>query len=103
MCEAPARGLASAPDPSPRICDAANFLTAASRAQRAACGYQTVQSSDRLQVTNPSRPMEVRMARTTRRTVLQAAALSPLLAAPFVRGAHAAGKLSVGFWDHWVP
>ena len=22
---------------------------------------------------------------------------------PFVRGAHAAGKLSVGFWDHWVP
>src|SRR5690348_14955645 len=49
------------------------------------------------------RPMEVRMARTTRRTVLQTAALSPLLAAPFVRGAHAAGKLSVGFWDHWVP
>jgi len=26
-----------------------------------------------------------------------------LVAAPFVRGAHAAGKLSVGFWDHWVP
>ena len=25
------------------------------------------------------------------------------LSAPFVRGAHAAGKLSVGFWDHWVP
>lgn len=23
--------------------------------------------------------------------------------APFVRGAHAAGKLSMGFWDHWVP
>ncbi len=22
---------------------------------------------------------------------------------PFVRGARAAGKLSVGFWDHWVP
>jgi ABC-type glycerol-3-phosphate transport system substrate-binding protein len=22
---------------------------------------------------------------------------------PFVRGAHAAGTLSVGFWDHWVP
>ena len=43
------------------------------------------------------------MARTTRRTVLQTAALSPLLAAPFVRGAYAAGKLSVGFWDHWVP
>ena len=25
------------------------------------------------------------------------------VAAPFVRGAHAAGKLSIGFWDHWVP
>jgi len=25
------------------------------------------------------------------------------LSAPFVRGAHAAGRLSVGFWDHWVP
>ena len=25
------------------------------------------------------------------------------LSAPFVRGAYAAGKLSVGFWDHWVP
>src|SRR3954470_20460158 len=28
---------------------------------------------------------------------------SALVAAPFVRGAHAAGKLSMGFWDHWVP
>jgi ABC-type glycerol-3-phosphate transport system substrate-binding protein len=26
-----------------------------------------------------------------------------LIAAPFVRGAHAAGKLSLGLWDHWVP
>src|SRR5271156_6877214 len=25
------------------------------------------------------------------------------IAAPFVRGAHAAGSLSMGFWDHWVP
>jgi ABC-type glycerol-3-phosphate transport system substrate-binding protein len=25
------------------------------------------------------------------------------VATPFVRGAYAAGKLSVGFWDHWVP
>ena len=41
---------------------------------------------------------------TTRRTVLQTAALATtMLATPFVRGAHAAGKLSVGFWDHWVP
>jgi ABC-type glycerol-3-phosphate transport system substrate-binding protein len=43
------------------------------------------------------------MRRTTRRTVLQTAALSTLVATPFVRGAYAAGKLSVGFWDHWVP
>jgi ABC-type glycerol-3-phosphate transport system substrate-binding protein len=40
----------------------------------------------------------------TRRTVLKTAALaSTSLAAPFVRGAFAAGKLSCGFWDHWVP
>src|ERR1700731_1992343 len=40
---------------------------------------------------------------TTRRTVLQGAAAITLLATPFVRGADAPGKLSVGFWDHWVP
>ncbi len=32
-----------------------------------------------------------------------AAASASTLAAPFVRTAHAAGKLSIGFWDHWVP
>ncbi|HEY6979760.1 ABC transporter substrate-binding protein [Reyranella sp.] len=32
-----------------------------------------------------------------------AALSSAMVAAPFVRGAHAAGKLSVAFWDHWVP
>ena len=26
-----------------------------------------------------------------------------LVTAPYVRGAYAAGKLSIGFWDHWVP
>src|SRR6266702_2388499 len=26
-----------------------------------------------------------------------------LVAAPYVRGAYAAGRLSIGFWDHWVP
>ena len=41
-------------------------------------------------------------ARLTRRTLLQTAATTALTA-PFVRGAYAAGKLSVGFWDHWVP
>ena len=41
----------------------------------------------------------------TRRRVLGTAAMATtaLAAAPFVRGAHAAGKLSVAFWDHWVP
>ena len=39
-----------------------------------------------------------------RRFVGGTAALSTaLVAAPFVRGAHAAGKISIGFWDHWVP
>ncbi|WP_421997853.1 ABC transporter substrate-binding protein [Reyranella sp.] len=32
-----------------------------------------------------------------------AAASTVMVAAPFVRGAYAAGKLSLGFWDHWVP
>src|SRR5882724_12457826 len=41
----------------------------------------------------------------TRRHALKTAALATttLIAAPYVRGAHAAGKLSIGFWDHWVP
>src|ERR1700731_481146 len=42
--------------------------------------------------------------RLTRRTLLHSAAAAATLAgAPFVRGAHAAGKLSVAVWDHWVP
>src|ERR1044071_9399206 len=43
------------------------------------------------------------MAKTTRRAMLQTAAAAGLLTVPFVRGARAAGKLAVGFWDHWVP
>jgi ABC-type glycerol-3-phosphate transport system substrate-binding protein len=45
----------------------------------------------------------------TRRTLLRAAALTPAavaassLTAPFVHGAYAAGTLSIGTWDHWVP
>src|SRR5688572_28873359 len=41
----------------------------------------------------------------TRRAALKTAALATtaLIAAPNIRGAHAAGKLSIGFWDHWVP
>src|SRR5258708_20045021 len=32
-----------------------------------------------------------------------AAASAAFVAAPFVRGAYAAGKLSMALWDHWVP
>ena len=34
---------------------------------------------------------------------LSGAASATMIAAPFVRTANAAGKLSIGFWDHWVP
>ena len=44
----------------------------------------------------------MRSTSLTRRTLLQSAALAAV-GAPFARGAHAAGKLSIGFWDHWVP
>jgi ABC-type glycerol-3-phosphate transport system substrate-binding protein len=41
----------------------------------------------------------------TRRQFVSATAATSaaLIAAPFVRSAHAAGKISIGFWDHWVP
>lgn len=38
-----------------------------------------------------------------RHFVAGAAATSAFLCAPFVRRANAAGKLSIMFWDHWVP
>src|SRR5215212_4303457 len=42
--------------------------------------------------------------KVTRRRFLQTtAAASTFVAAPFVRDANAAGSLSIGFWDHWVP
>jgi ABC-type glycerol-3-phosphate transport system substrate-binding protein len=41
---------------------------------------------------------------TRRQFVVTTAAAGALtFASPFVRGAHAAGKVSIGFWDHWVP
>ncbi|MBH5397129.1 extracellular solute-binding protein [Bradyrhizobium sp. CNPSo 4010] len=41
----------------------------------------------------------------TRRQFVATTAMSSaaLITAPYVRGAYAAGKLSIGFWDHWVP
>ena len=44
----------------------------------------------------------MRTTTLTRRALLETAALATVTA-PFVRGAHAAGKLAIGFWDHWVP
>ena len=39
-----------------------------------------------------------------RRFIANTAALSAVaVAAPYVRSARAAGSLSIGFWDHWVP
>jgi ABC-type glycerol-3-phosphate transport system substrate-binding protein len=41
----------------------------------------------------------------SRRQFVAATALSSaaLVSAPYLRTAHAAGKLTIGFWDHWVP
>src|SRR3984885_6948499 len=41
----------------------------------------------------------------SRRQFVVATALSSaaLMSAPYIRTAHAAGKLTMGFWDHWVP
>jgi len=44
--------------------------------------------------------------RFSRRSLLKTGAVGAAAAAlplPFMHGAHAAGKLSVAFWDHWVP
>ena len=47
------------------------------------------------------------MLRSTinRRTLLKTTALATasVVAAPYIRGAHAAGSLTMGCWDHWVP
>ena len=40
---------------------------------------------------------------TRRKFVGTSAAAATMIAAPFVRTAGAAGKISIGFWDHWVP
>ena len=41
----------------------------------------------------------------TRRSVLKSAALGSVagIAAPYVRDSYAAGTLTMGVWDHWVP
>jgi ABC-type glycerol-3-phosphate transport system substrate-binding protein len=41
----------------------------------------------------------------SRRQFVAATAMSSaaLMTTPYIRRAHAAGKLALGFWDHWVP
>jgi len=43
--------------------------------------------------------------RPTRREIIKSAALGSAAAigAPYVKGVYAAGSLSLGVWDHWVP
>ena len=39
----------------------------------------------------------------SRRGVVAGGVAAGLVSAPFVRSARAAGSLSIGMWDHWVP
>ncbi len=41
--------------------------------------------------------------RVTRRTALRIGAAAAALPLVHIRTGHAAGKVSIGFWDHWVP
>src|SRR3984885_7397742 len=41
--------------------------------------------------------------RLTRRAALKTAALGAALPLVHIRTGHAAGKVSIAFWDHWVP
>ena len=38
-----------------------------------------------------------------RRFLAAAAGSTAAIAMPHVHGAYAAGRLTIGFWDHWVP
>ena len=41
--------------------------------------------------------------RVTRRQALRIGAAAGALPLVHIRSAGAAGKVSIGFWDHWVP
>ena len=41
--------------------------------------------------------------RLSRRGVVAGGVAAGLVAAPFVRSAYAAGSITIGLWDHWVP
>jgi ABC-type glycerol-3-phosphate transport system substrate-binding protein len=51
-------------------------------------------------VTKPTTPLNTRV---TRRKALKLAAASSVLPLVHIRSGRAAGKLSMAFWDHWVP
>lgn len=50
----------------------------------------------------PMHPLQTGAA-VSRRSALAMGAAAAALPLVHVRTAHAAGKLSIGFWDHWVP
>src|SRR5438270_14037486 len=45
----------------------------------------------------------MQVKRLSRREVVAGSVAVGLVAAPFVRSANAAGTLTIGLWDHWVP
>jgi ABC-type glycerol-3-phosphate transport system substrate-binding protein len=45
----------------------------------------------------------MRVEKLSRRRAMVATAAAGLVGAPFVRSANAAGSLTIGLWDHWVP
>ena len=45
----------------------------------------------------------MQFSKLSRRRVVAGGAAVGLVAAPFVRSANAAGNLTIGLWDHWVP
>ena len=45
----------------------------------------------------------MQVEKLSRRGVVAGGAAVGLVAAPFVRSANAAGTLTIGLWDHWVP
>src|ERR1700733_3766539 len=45
----------------------------------------------------------MQVEKLSRRRVVAGGVAVGLVAAPFVRSANAAGTLTIGLWDHWVP
>ena len=45
----------------------------------------------------------MQVEKLSRRQVVAGGVAVGLVAAPFVRSANAAGTLTIGLWDHWVP